>query len=204
LRDVQPKLASTELDENVLYAMATHLESTGDLEGARAGYSACADRHPYPHGSLFDDALWHASLVDEKLGRPKQAVADLERMLAVREPSSMTGSYERPRFAPARFRTAVLYRDVLGDHASARRAFHALYADHLTSILRDDALWEEAKLALADGDRGQACTLTAALAKDFPASRYTPCSKALCPSASLAPGSRCHEYVTRERLPSPP
>jgi hypothetical protein len=97
-----------------------------------------------------------------------------------------------------------LYRDVLGDHASARREFHALYADHLTSILRDDALWEEAKLALADGDSREACTLTAALTKDFPASRYAPCSKALCPSASLAPGSRCHEYITRGGLALPP
>jgi tetratricopeptide (TPR) repeat protein len=202
LRDVQPRLASTELDENLLYAIAARLENAGDLEGARAAYSACADRHPYPQGSLFDDALWHASLVDEKLGRPKQAVSDLERMLAVREPSSLTGSYERPRFSPARYRIAVLYRDALGDHASARREFHALYAEHQTSILRDDALWEEAKLALADGDAREACALTTALGKDFPTSRYAPCSRALCPSASPAPGTRCHDYVTRSALPS--
>jgi len=203
LRDVKPKLASSELDENVLYAIAARLAAAGDLEAARAAYVMCADRHPYPQGSLFDDSLWHASLIDEKLGQPKQAVADLERMLAVREPSSLTGSYERPRFSPARYRTAVLYRDALGDHASARREFHALYADHPTSILRDDALWEEAKLALADGDAREACALTSTLAKDFPASRYAPCSRALCPSASPAPGTRCHDYITRGDPRSP-
>ncbi len=203
LRGVQAKLATTELDENVLYAIATRLEAAGDLESARIAYSACADRHPYPHGSLFDDALWHASLLDEKLGRARQAVADLDRMLAVREPSSMTGSYERPRFSQARYRMAVLYRDRLDDHASARREFHALYADHPTSILRDDALWEEAKLALADGDGREACALTAVLAKDFPASRFAPCSRTLCPGASPVAGRRCHDYITREEPRSP-
>jgi tetratricopeptide (TPR) repeat protein len=192
-----PTLAATELDENVLYAIAQRQEKAGDLERARASYVACAERHPYPQGSLFDDALWHASLLDEKLGHPERAIDDLEQMLRVREPSSLTGSYERPRFAPARFRTAVLYRDALGNHAEARRQFHALYVNHPTSILRDDALWEEAKLALADGDGREACALTAILAKDFPASRYAPCSRALCPTATPAPGARCHEYVTR-------
>jgi tetratricopeptide (TPR) repeat protein len=197
LHGIQPQLATTELDENVRYAIAERVEKSGDLRRARDLYLDCVDRHPYPQGSLFDDALWHASLLDEKLGQPDQAVADLERMLAVREPSSMTGSYERPRFSPARYRAAVLYRDALGDHAAARRQFHALYAEHPTSILRDDALWEEAKLSLADGDTREACSLTAKLAKDFPDSRYAPCSRALCPSAAPAPGARCHEYITR-------
>jgi tetratricopeptide (TPR) repeat protein len=197
LSSVEPKLAATELDENVLYAIAERQENAGDLERSRASYVACADRHPYPQGSLFDDSLWHASQIDEKLGRPEQAIEDLERMLRVREPSSLTGSYERPRFAPARYRIAVLYRDALNDHSEARRQFHALYAEHPTSILRDDALWEEAKLALADGDARQACALTATLAKDFPDSRYAPCSRALCPTAASSPTARCHEYVTR-------
>jgi tetratricopeptide (TPR) repeat protein len=197
LLSAQPALASTELDENVLYAIAERQEKSGELEHARDSYAWCADRHPYPQGSLFDDALWHASLVDEKLGRPEQAIDDLERMLRVREPSSLTGSYERPRFSPARYRVAVLYRDALGNHAEARRQFHKLYAEHPTSILRDDALWEEAKLAQADGDERDACALTATLAKDFPTSRYAACSRALCKAASPAPGTRCHEYVTR-------
>jgi hypothetical protein len=116
--------------------------------------------------------------------------------LAKRELSTMAGSYERPRFSPAQFRIAVLYRDVLGDHAAARREFHRLYVDHPTSILRDDALWEEAKLASSDGNVEDACALTTALARDFPGSRYAPCARSLCPTAALAPG-RCHAYLVR-------
>jgi tetratricopeptide (TPR) repeat protein len=201
LRDLQPKLASTELDENILYAIAAELEARGDLEAARNAYVATSERHPYPMGSLFDDALWHASQLDEKLGRPRDAVADLERMLAVREPSSLTGSYERPRFSPARFRVAVLERDALGDHAAARRDFHKLYAEHTTSILRDDALWEEAKLAVADGDGAAACKLMSTLAKELPTSRYAGCTRVLCPTAP-APTGACHAYLTRQEPPT--
>ena len=166
------------------------------MQGARDAYLACAERHPYPKGALFDDALWHASRLDEALGRPDQAIAHLRAMLAVRETSTTVGSYERPRFSPAQFRIAVLYRDALHDHVTARREFHRLYAEHPTSILRDDALWEEAKLARDDGSGGEACALAAALTRDFPASRYAPCATVLCPTAAAPPG-RCHAYLVR-------
>jgi tetratricopeptide (TPR) repeat protein len=197
LREALPKFDKTELDETVRYLLAGRLEKTSDLQGARDAYVTCAERHPYPEGSLFDDALFHASLLDEKLDRPRDAIADLKRMLAVREPSTFAGSYERPRFSPAQFRVAVLYRDKLGDHAAARREFHRLYESHETSILRDDALWEEAKLAHTDGDGAAACKLTATLAKDFRDSRYAACTRELCPTAAPSP-SACHAYLLRD------
>lgn len=190
------RFADTELDETVRYLLAGRLEAASELPRARNGYVACAERHPYPKGSLFDDALWHASLLDEKLGRPDEAIRDLRRMLAVREDSTFAGSYERPRFSPAQFRIAVLYRDKVGDHAAARREFHRLYADHATSLLRDDALWEEAKLAQGDGDTRSACAIATTLAKDFGQSRYAPCTPALCASATPS-SSACHAYLVR-------
>jgi tetratricopeptide (TPR) repeat protein len=196
LKTILPQIASTELDETARYKLAGLLDKSGDLQGALDAYLACAERHPYPKGALFDDALWHASRLEEALGRPAQAIAHLRAMLAVRETSTTMGSYERPRFSPAQFRIAVLYRDALRDQARARREFHRLYVDHPTSILRDDALWEEAKLARDAGDAAEACTLAAALTKDFPASRYAPCAGALCPSAAAPPG-RCHAYLIR-------
>jgi tetratricopeptide (TPR) repeat protein len=196
LRGASAKLEKTELDETVRYQIAMHLEAASDLEGARNAFVACAERHPYPEGSLFDDALFRASLLDEKLGRPRDAIEDLRRMLAAREPSTFAGSYERPRFSPAQFRIAVLYRDKLGDHASARSEFHKLYALHETSILRDDALWEEAKLAAADGDTGAACQITSTLAKEFHDSRYVACATSLCPKAVPSP-KPCHPYLLR-------
>ena len=201
LRNALSRFDATELDETARYLLAGRLEASSELREARDAYVACAERHPYPNGSLFDDALWHASLIDEKLGRPEDAVADLRRMLAVREVSTFAGSYERPRFSPAQFRIAVLYRDTLHDHASARREFHRLYASHTTSILRDDALWEEAKVAHADGDGAAACALVATLAKDFHESRYVPCAQALCATAAPSPAP-CRAYlVRRSRTP---
>jgi tetratricopeptide (TPR) repeat protein len=198
LRSILPTIASTELDESARYKLAGYLEASGDLPGARDAYIACAERHPYPKGALFDDSLWHAARIEEALGRPQPAIAHLRKMLAVREPSTMTGSYERPRFSPAQFRIAVLYRDALRDRAAARREFHRLYTEHTTSILRDDALWEEAKLARDDGSIDDACALTATLAREFPASRYVPCASALCPTAAAAAAGRCHAYLVRE------
>ena len=49
-----------------------------------------------------------------------------------------------------------IYRDGLRDHASARREFRRLYTDFTTSILRDDALWAEARLAKLDALAGRA------------------------------------------------
>jgi len=201
LREIQPRLAETELDETVRYQMAGLLEAAGDLRAARDAYLASAERHPYPKGNLFDDALFHASLLDEKLGNVDAAISDLRRMLAVREPSTFAGSYERPRFSPAQFRIAVLYRDKLRDDASARREFHRLYATHTTSILRDDALWEEAKLAKADGDARAACALVATLVEDFSDSRYVGCTRELCPTARAAT-KPCHAYLLRSNEPN--
>jgi tetratricopeptide (TPR) repeat protein len=194
LRTALHRFDTTELDETVRYRLAGRLEASSELREARDAYVACAERHPYPSGGLFDDALWHASLIDEKLGRPEDAVADLRRMLAFREVSTFAGSYERPRFSPAQFRIAVLYRDKLRDHASARREFHQVYASHTTSVLRDDALWEEAKLAHADGDGAAACALVATLARDFHESRYAPCTQALCATVAPSQGA-CHAYL---------
>jgi tetratricopeptide (TPR) repeat protein len=196
LREIEPRLRETELDETVRYQIARRLEAASDLQGARDAYVACAERHPYPHGNLFDDALFHASLLDEKLGKVEEAILDLRRMLLVREPSTFAGSYERPRFSPAQFRIAVLYRDKLHDHASARREFHRLYATHPTSILRDDAVWEEAKLAKADGDERSACALTATLVQDFKDSRYVACAREICATAA-ASAAKCHPYLLR-------
>jgi len=196
LKSILAAIEKTELDETARYALAGYLAAASDWQGARDSYLSCAERHPYPKGALFDDALWHASELEEKLGRPEQAVLHLRKMLSVRETSTTVGSYERPRFSPAQFRIAVLYRDALGDHSAARREFHRLYAEHPTSILRDDALWQEAKLARENGNAEDACALTAVLARDFPASRYAPCARALCPTAA-PPEGKCHAYLVR-------
>lgn len=197
-------LKGTEVEENVDYEAANALENLGRLEEARDRFVAISKAYPFPHGTLFDDSLFHASLIEEKLGRNEAAIELLRTMLATRETTDMKpGSYNRPRYAPAQMRIAVLYRDKLHDNAKARREFHRLYKDHDTSTLRDDALWEEARLASKDGDADDACSLVKQLRKDFPESRYARCARLLCPELEMSKDEReCPSYVESAMHPS--
>jgi len=194
-------LASTELEELVAFLDAETQEARGNDEGARDAFVRIADRWPYPFGAFFDDALWRASLLDEKAQRYQAAVDDLERMLKERETTFLVGSYERALYVPAILRVGALYRDRLNDHARAREAFHRLYSDFTHSARRDEGLWLEAALWREDGDDREACARLATLMHDFPDSRYVPCAAGVCsglerPKVSRAP-NRCHEYIGR-------
>jgi tetratricopeptide (TPR) repeat protein len=201
LAALQRDLGKTELVELVAWLSAQHLETLGDDQAARDAYARIADQWPYPYGAFFDGALWEASLLDEKLGHPQAAVDDLERMVAVRETTSLMGSYERHHFVPAMLRIGELYRDKLGDHAKAREAFHRLYADFAHSTMRDDALWLEAAVWKSDGDAHAACDRLATLVHEFPDSRYVPCATAQCPGLTAAAEAgaprACREYLQR-------
>jgi len=186
------ELGTSELDETLRYERARLLERTGSLEEARDAYVETATRHPYPEGALWDDALARAASVEEALGRPRAAIALYERMLAEREPSSGLGSYERARYAEARFRIAEIFRDRLGDPLRARREFRRVYGEHTTSLLRDDALWQEALVALGTGDPAGACVPLTLLARDLPDSRYAPCVRRVCPSVPVTGSRECH------------
>jgi tetratricopeptide (TPR) repeat protein len=206
---IAPSLDATELGETVRYEMALRLVTLGQDKEARDAFLALATRWPYPRGAFWDDALYRASVLDEKLGDPRAAVADLERMLRERESSLALpllgdmGTYERPRFEPAMIRLCALYRDRLNDRAKARACFGRVYSDLTTSELRDDALWEQARLAREDGDASASCSALATLVRAFPDSRYVPCATATCPGLdrpkkSGAPAT-CHPYIGREK-----
>jgi TolA-binding protein len=193
-------LRGTEVEENLDYEKGRALERMGKLALARDAFLETARAHPYPFGTLTDDALFRASLVEEQLGNPEAAIAHLRALLAGRESSHMMGSYDRPRYSQAQLRIGELYRDKLHDHASARRELHKVYADHPTSILRDDALWAEARLAKEDGDEREACALVERLGREFPDSRYARCVRLVCDDAKLPQGTKraCADYIERE------
>jgi tetratricopeptide (TPR) repeat protein len=197
LASKQKRFEKTELDQTVSYERANALERLGRLEEARDAWVSAARAHPYPHGSLTDDCLWKAADVEVRLGHFAQAILLLREMLAPLETSGNPGSYTRPRFPSAQQRIAEIYRDSLRDHAAARREFHALYERHKDTILRDDALWNEARIAKEDGDARAACDVIGRLAKEFPTSRYARCTRELCPSAP-PPKSACADYLVRE------
>ena len=192
-------LRGSELDQQLDYEKALALDRLGKTAEARDLWVKTAQEHPYPFGGLTDDALWQASLAEEKLGRYDAAIARLRTLLADREASRMTGSYERPRYSPAQMRIAELYRDKLNDHRAARREFHTVYAGHPTSSLRDDALWSEAVLAAADGDKREACSLMETLRKEFADSRYARCGRLVCETIKPAPNEKpCANYIERQ------
>jgi outer membrane protein assembly factor BamD (BamD/ComL family) len=198
LERVAPSLEATELGEHAHYAYAASLERDGPLGAARARYAFVAQKYPYPRGALWDDALFHAADLDARLGEPRAAIARLEGMLERRETAYMSGSYERGRYAEARYRIAELYRDALADPNNARRNFEKLFSDHTTSRLRDDAAWNAALLALRAGDRAGACKDLDALVTAIPDSRFAPCAPRLCPELKARESKRgCPDYVAR-------
>lgn len=194
----------TALGETIAYERAKRLSTLGRNVEARDAFHDVARRWPYPFGAFFDDALFHASEEEEKLGKPADAVATLEELLSHRETSDVIGSYQRPRYAPALLRIADLYEKKLGDRKKAREALHRLYAEFTTSTLRDDALWREAALLRQDGDASGACDRLGRLVKDFPDSRFVPCAVESCklarPAKSKAP-STCRDYLREGGAP---
>lgn len=200
-----PKLEKTELGEHLHYAYARRLEAMGRKHDALQRYLFIADNYPYPQGALWDDALWNASLLEEELGRPRRAITHLERLLGEREPSAFMGSYERPRYSQSRFRIAELYRDKLRDQKRARTMFRTVWTKHPTSLLRDDAAWEEARLAHAAGDNRDACRALRNLISEIADSRFVPCAPLLCPSVKLPKDEEreCRPYIRRELQRAP-
>jgi tetratricopeptide (TPR) repeat protein len=191
-------LERSELGEYILYYDAEALEESGDLAGARTAFAHAAERHPYPAGVLWDDAIWKAAELDVQLGDVRLAISRLQELLSHRETAYVQGSYERGRYAEAQFRIAELYRDRLDDPRSARTAFERVWSDHPTSRLRDDAKWSAARLAMSLGDAPAACRDLEELARALPTSRYVPCAPRLCPSMRPSAGANdCHDYVVR-------
>ncbi len=201
LEALAPKVANRTVEQDVAYQRARRLAELGRKEEARDAFLAVAARWPYPKGAFFDDSLYRAAEIEEQLGRPREAIVHLERLLSYRESSSTIGSYERPRYVPALLKIAEIYEQRLGDRGKARETLHRLYADHKTSTQRDDALWREAELWQKDGDKDTACSRLATLASDFPDSRYVPCATTMCPSIKRPAKSKapqtCRSYLTR-------
>lgn len=206
LEVAEPKLRRSEIAEDAAYRRAHALADAGRNVEARAAFVACANAHPYPDGTLTDDAWWNASLLDEQMGRPQDAVTDLEKMLEPRETSALgQGSYERPRYSEAAMRLGALYAGPLHDDAKARAAYHRVYTAFPNTIRRPEALWREAILAKKDGDRSATCDVAETLAAKFPESRYAGCASKLCDDvADSAKAPKCRGYLMAELGLAPP
>ncbi len=198
LRDLIDRVPKAAIREQLSYQLGRTFAAQGRLADAERQFLRVAKQFPYPHGALWDDALWRAAEAAEKTGRPRAAISHLKQMLKEQEPSHLSGSYQRPRFAEAQYHIGELYRDRLKDAAGARSAFRRVWTNHPNTLLRDDAKWAEARLAHATGDRDGACAAGKELINELPDSRYAACVHVLCPNVRFTRGRECRGYILRE------
>ena len=202
LRALEPVVRGTDLEEAISYEEGLVLFRASRYREALVALVACARAHPYPRGSLTDDAYYQASLLAEELGDVDQAIALLREMLEPSEAAYAGSSYERPRFPQGQLRIGALYRDKKHDRAAAKRELRAVCARSATRFC-DDALWSEGRLEVEDHEGDKACETMHLLAKIRPESRYVACGHALC--SSIAESTKCREYILRDlRGESPP
>ena len=201
LRALAPAVAKTDSEDRVAYDIAESLAALGRTQEARDAFALVATRYPYPK-PYFDDALWRASQLDEALGKPDAAVADLERMLSALESSTLPGTYIRPRFPDAGWRIATLYRDKVGEKKKAAEAFDRYVDMFPDDVRRGEALWQRAKLLRELGDQDAACGSLSRLLRVAPDSRYVPCAIDRCPTLTRPENSpapkTCRAYITRD------
>jgi TolA-binding protein len=198
LEQMLTKLRDSELGQQLAYEQAHSLHRDGQLEAAHDAMLAAARAKPYPSGNLTDDALWNASLWAEQLGNHAAAIAHLRELLASRE-EALGGSYERPRFPAAQMRIAELHRDRLRDDRAARTEFRKVYRNHGSSLLADDAMWQEVLIAQRLSEVDEACDVAEALVDRYPDSRYVRCVPRLCAGVEVPASKRaCPGYIVRE------
>lgn len=206
LAGIEPKLpADSSVLQKVAYERALRSEPK---EARRDALIAVAARFPYPRGAYWDDSLFRAAEIEEELGRHREAVALFEKLLVERETSDVIGSYQRPKYSPAKMRIAHIQAEKLGDRAAARKTLHELYTQLESSDLRDDALFEEARLYRADKLEDEACRTLDTLVSHFKDSRFVPCATAECPKITRPKDSKapavCRPYILRKAGDSAP
>ena len=198
-----PKLTAGEAVQHLEYERAISFERSGKLAEAHEEFLRAARAHPLPRGNLTDDAYWRASFVAEKLADPSRAIADLRELLEAREVAWFGQSYERPKFPLAQMRIAELYRDAVGDLRAAREEFRHVPERHPTSILGDDAMWQEALASLRLGEPAEACRAAQRLRERYASARYLSCLPSVCPTVPVAAGAReCPAYILTQLEPT--
>lgn len=163
LRNLRRDVAQSTLGEILMNLEGALLIELDRKAEARAVLERQVAYYPYPGGRRWDDALWQLADLALEEAEPRAAIAYLKQMIAVHERSLIVGSYTRPLFSKAALRIARIYRDELADAEAAMDAYAALRSEFPRSLVRDDALLEEAELRIARGQRARGCDLLAEL-----------------------------------------
>jgi len=150
------ELAETAAGATVDREIARLYQWTGDAAGESEALERIAARGRWG-STLWDDAVWRLALLARAAGDDREEERQLSRLLAARERSRLIGSYASPFHGAALLRLGLL-RERAGDTRGALEALLEL-GDEETSRLRDDALFEAARIRLGQGDMGGACAL---------------------------------------------
>lgn len=176
-RAVWPELRATPLGDNLLFQAASEVERRARATGD-ASLAALAERlylsltRDFPHGGLWDDAMWQRSWLHHARGAWRDEIAAIAAIQRRRELVSFFGQDEHPYFYLGQRRIARLWMVELDDPAAARAAWH-VYADTWTrSVHRDDAWFFAACCAARLGDLAAARADLARIAEDRPESRH--------------------------------
>lgn len=190
-------VVGSAVEQHVAYQHALSLERQEQWSAALKEWITLSERFPYPSGAYWDDALAHAAEIYVRSSQPDRGVAALEEMLSHRETSDFAGSYERARYAPARYRIAEIYRDQLNSPEQAADQFERVAQEHPTHRLADAALWQGALAARAARDADRACDLYERLIAQNPQTRYLGCGALVCSEHPVEP-RECRDYIVRE------
>lgn len=127
----------------------------------------------YPRGPLFDDALWMAAQLLQRLGRSAEAAERLSRLAQAYTSTVMIGHYHQERLIEGMFRLGELYLRELDRPQQALETLTQLLSRQPESRLADDALLLMAQATLRLGplpaaNRSKACAYLMRLLRDYP------------------------------------
>ena len=164
--ELDPLVGETELGDNLLMRRTEILLERQERQAARATLEKLVERHPYPFGEYWDEAVLMLAELDVEDGDVDGAIARLEAMLERSEDTNLSGSYTLPNFPVAHLRIAELHRQ-RGRSGEAARWYSSLAGRYPTCRLRDDALLGLATLRFDEGDDEAACETLSELVEEF-------------------------------------
>ena len=158
---VYDALEQTELGDNLVYYAGLtayrRFQTSGRPEQARLAadlFELVHLRH-YPSG-LWDEAMWHLSWLEHRLGRYDEEIRIIRRIQGTRELATFLGSYDTLYYWVGQLRIALVLQNELGRPADAARSYDWFLEEFPSSRWRDDALFWQGCAWLRAGVPGRA------------------------------------------------
>ena len=163
----EERTRGTDVGDTLLFHWADLERERGNWQKALERYERLDELYPYPHSSIWDDAMWEAGQLARQQGEPQRALGYLRKLVSWREDSIPTGTYYTDWTDNAQLLIGQILLEDLGDREAAVSAFEEL-ATFPDARLADDGLWWAATAQIEAGDHRQGCRTLRRLLEDFP------------------------------------